>query len=218
MTTKSYKEQERQRREQAIVFTACKMLRESATVDLKMDDLAEAVGISKPTLYAHFKNKDELVSRVLAVCLERFAEHLMEPHTQSPLDWLVYSMRLLMQHRYDPEGLLINFGTEVILRLLDSDVELLAQKRSVLQILESLVDDAKARNEINTGLPTHMIVHTIFALLGMVQRDLPNDPEAAKAIMERQIEAMIALLLYGITPRTPCAEIEQSNLPERNSQ
>ncbi len=61
----SYRDVERQRREKDILECAGKLLAERGYADLNMDDLAEAVGISKPTLYQHFKSKEDLVTQVV---------------------------------------------------------------------------------------------------------------------------------------------------------
>ena len=59
MTKLSYKERSRLRREQDILRTAARMIRDNGYANLNMDDLADEVGISKPTLYQHFKGKDD---------------------------------------------------------------------------------------------------------------------------------------------------------------
>ena len=53
MKKHSYKEIERQRREEDILHVAERLLLERGYGNLNMDELADAVGISKPTLYQH---------------------------------------------------------------------------------------------------------------------------------------------------------------------
>lgn len=52
-------------REQSILATAERLLLESGTGDIVLDDLAEELDIAKGTLYKHFASKDELFVQIL---------------------------------------------------------------------------------------------------------------------------------------------------------
>ena len=73
MTELSFKERERQRREHEILLHARRLIRAGGFADLTMDDLAQAVGVSKPTLYQHFRSKDDLTARVVELLARSIA-------------------------------------------------------------------------------------------------------------------------------------------------
>src|SRR5689334_482556 len=79
MEKQSYKERERNRREEEILATAERLLVERGYANLNMDELADVVGISKPTLYQHFKSKDELAAQVFLRGYYATEKFLAEP-------------------------------------------------------------------------------------------------------------------------------------------
>src|SRR5688572_26251872 len=79
MGKQSYKEREKQRREEEILTSAERLLMERGYANLNMDELAEYVGLSKPTLYQHFKSKEELAARVFMRGFEETESFLAQP-------------------------------------------------------------------------------------------------------------------------------------------
>src|SRR3989338_6876827 len=67
----SFKEQMHQAREDAILQSTCQLLGEKAFDAMTMDDVANAVGIAKASLYKHFCSKEELCSAAMVQILGR---------------------------------------------------------------------------------------------------------------------------------------------------
>lgn len=61
----SFKDQAFQLREDAILDAATRILASKGFDLMTMDDVATEVGISKPSLYKHFKSKDDLVAAAM---------------------------------------------------------------------------------------------------------------------------------------------------------
>lgn len=59
------KERLYQEREEAILQVAGEVFMEKGYHGMSMDEIAELVGIGKPTLYRHFASKEELVSTLV---------------------------------------------------------------------------------------------------------------------------------------------------------
>lgn len=57
-----------------ILEAACALFEEKGIAGTTMDDIAEASGYSKPTIYTYFKSKEELVSHLVLDGMERFCE------------------------------------------------------------------------------------------------------------------------------------------------
>lgn len=64
-----------------IMDTAFGLFRQYGTRSITMDDIAMALGASKKTLYAHFKDKDDLVVQSIA----RFLNHIITSSNELPL-------------------------------------------------------------------------------------------------------------------------------------
>src|SRR5664279_3629557 len=129
MASVSYKEREKRRREREILQVARRMLHESGSTDLNMDNLAEAVGISKPTLYQHFKSKDDLMVHVLIDSIEEVEEYLLTASEESPLERLKVALRLILVNRYGTHGLLNDVEAELITSTLYTHPDAVAVKK-----------------------------------------------------------------------------------------
>ncbi len=66
MSVAARRERERLARRQAILTAAYELFVEKGYDATTMDDIAERAELSKPTLYAHFKNQDELYLVIVA--------------------------------------------------------------------------------------------------------------------------------------------------------
>ncbi len=190
----SFKEREKQRREQEILCAAGQLIAEHGYAALTMDDLAEAVGISKPTLYQHFKSKDDLLKRVVVQTLERLEEYLGLPRSGTPLERLQAVMSFLLEHQYEPGSVLASLGPELIVTTLKSSAELAERKAHIWQLLCGLIDDGKAQGQIDPATPTPVIVRAMFCLLGVLSHPVEGDPSET-------INHVIHLFLSGITSR-----------------
>jgi len=61
----SMKERQWQLREDAILDAATELLKTKGFNAMTLEDITESIGISRPTLYQHFKSKEDLASRVV---------------------------------------------------------------------------------------------------------------------------------------------------------
>lgn len=72
------KERQRQLREDAILDAAEELLIDKGIGGMTLEDLSAHVGISKPTLYQHFRSKDEVIAGVMTRCLREAGRQLRE--------------------------------------------------------------------------------------------------------------------------------------------
>jgi AcrR family transcriptional regulator len=69
----------REERRDRIVWAAKRVLLEKGLDEASMDDVAAAAGTTKPTVYAHFKSKDELFAAVVELVKRLFLTKLRSP-------------------------------------------------------------------------------------------------------------------------------------------
>jgi AcrR family transcriptional regulator len=74
----SFKNQAFKLREHAILDATTSVLSSKGYDLMTMDDVAGAVGISKPSLYKHFKSKEELVGEALIRLLDGALDFMAE--------------------------------------------------------------------------------------------------------------------------------------------
>src|SRR5215468_5145452 len=104
MKKHSYKEIERQRREEEILTIAERLLMERGYENLNMDELAEEVGISKPTLYQYFNSKDELIAQALIHMIGKMEDFFSETTENSPLEQLEQFLRKMLMNRHERQA------------------------------------------------------------------------------------------------------------------
>ena len=85
MAKSTFKERQWQQREQEIIACAGTLIQQHGIERVNLDLLAAEVGISKPTLYQHFRSKDELLRRVISLGIQAIEAHLQEPGIGTPL-------------------------------------------------------------------------------------------------------------------------------------
>lgn len=198
MSPLSYKERERQRREQEILETAGRLIATHGYADLTMDGLADAIGISKPTLYQHFKSKDDLAAQVLIRCLTILEEHLQMPSSRSPLERLEMALRMILEARFGPDGLLSALRQEIILKAIHSNAEVAVQKARVLARLQALVEEAKQQGQVVTTISSEVIVRAMFCLQSAVSSLDPTMPVPSKDELADSLQSVIQLFLRGV--------------------
>jgi AcrR family transcriptional regulator len=69
----------RDERRERILWAAKRVLMEKGLDEASMDDVADCAGTTKPTVYAHFKSKDELFSAVVEFIRRLFLSKLGSP-------------------------------------------------------------------------------------------------------------------------------------------
>ncbi len=175
MTKLSYKEREKRRREQEILIEARRLIRDSGYVDLNMDMLAEAVGISKPTLYQHFKGKEDLVAQLVIQGMEEVEADMRALTEDSPLERLKLILRAMLLGHYQVGGMLAGVGSDLISTTLRTNELVLVVKRRIADQINDLVEAGKAEGEILLDIPTPMITGLMFSLIGL--------PAVAKKLM-----------------------------------
>jgi AcrR family transcriptional regulator len=200
MTTRlSYKERERQRREQEILLCARRIIHETGAANLNMDQLADAVGVSKPTLYQHFKSKDDLIVRVLVDGFAELEEYLSATDEVVPLERLKTTLRVILRHRYGEDGLLADFETELFMSTLMTHPQVVAAKGRIRTEVYRMVEEGKASGTITSILPTEFIGCLFFKLIGLpaavqlVAADAAGDerPADPQALIEHVIDVFV---------------------------
>jgi len=192
-----FKDQAFQLREEAILAAAASTLASKGFDLMTMDDVATAVGISKPSLYKHFKSKDELVGEAMIRLLDGAQQELQRlPEDLAPLERLRALLEWALRVRLGG-GLPLMPSTSAHVR--DMLIRNLRYMKRVLTLnnqIEALVREAKARGELRPELPDSVILFSYYART--------CDPTVdylrlyAKMADEQIIEHLIAVFFRGV--------------------
>ncbi len=166
-----------------------------------MDDLADAVGISKATLYQHFGSKDEMLIALIHEHTARFGEWLTTTADQPPLVRLRETMRYLMEGHITPLRGLIQFGREDILPVFEGSADLISQHTETLAMLSAIVREGQADGSIVHDLAPQIVISAMWALSNVSMAEhKPAHGDAIPLDREVYITQMLSLFERSITP------------------
>ncbi|MBZ0316657.1 MAG: TetR/AcrR family transcriptional regulator [Anaerolineae bacterium] len=197
----SYKERAKRQREIEILKVASDLMYERGFINFNMDELAEAVGVSKPTLYQHFASKDELLVRVVLQGHEEIEALFDAPLQGTALERIEAVMHMMLQRRHIAKGGMANFG--LIFPILKASPLFNEHQARLRNRLYALVEAAKQNGEIVPTLPTPLVVSAMFVLQGSVaEHHMPERANWTEEETAQMAEHVVQLYLRGITPRS----------------
>ncbi|WP_137927369.1 helix-turn-helix domain-containing protein [Cupriavidus sp. 2SB] len=160
----SFKDQAFQLREDAILDAATRILAGKGFDLMTMDDVAGEVGISKPSLYKHFKSKGELVGAAMIRLIDgalAFLDALPDDLTamgrlRALLEWAL-TVRL-------QGGLPFLPSTSPAVRdMLLRNLPYVARVLKLNGRLKGMVVEAKKAGDLNSDLPDDVILFSYYA-------------------------------------------------------
>ena len=160
----SFKEQMHQAREDAILQSACRLLGEKAFDAMTMDDVANAVGIAKASLYKHFCSKEELCSAAMVQILGRVQAYLAGlPADMPPLDKLRSLVRWSLERLLTNEMPLLPSRNSTLRAVLMANKDYLNGLVGVSDQIGEWITEAQAQGVISPSLPPIVVLYTLYA-------------------------------------------------------
>lgn len=138
-----------------------------------MREVAEAVGLSKSSLFHHFRSKVELYAAVAGRILSMFEQRTV-------------------QALGDPGDAFVRFD-----RWLDAMIETLAERPSRARLLlRSLFEDDDLAGESAEEKEVDQIIHRLFASVGRLLREGMEQGVFRLASIPHMLQSLIGLLVY----------------------
>lgn len=160
----SFKDQAFKLRENAILDAATTVLGSKGYDLMTMDDVAGAVGISKPSLYKHFKSKEELVGETMIRLIDGAIDQLAQlDDVASPRGKLEAMLEWALRVRLEG-GLPFLPSTSAPVRdMLMRNVKYVMRVLKLNGQLEKLVKEAQKARELNAALPSDVVLYSYYA-------------------------------------------------------
>ncbi|QJQ06273.1 helix-turn-helix transcriptional regulator [Undibacterium piscinae] len=152
----SFKDQAFKLREDSILDATTGILATKGFDLMTMDDVANLIGISKPSLYKHFKSKEELVGSTMIRLLDGASAQLEQlPDILSAKEKLSALLEWALRVRLEG-GMPFLPSTSVPVReMLMRNLKYVGKVLKLNAQLEKLVQQAQKKGELNADLPTH---------------------------------------------------------------
>jgi AcrR family transcriptional regulator len=160
----SFKEQMHLAREDAILQSTCRLLGEKSFDAMTMDDVANAVGIAKASLYKHFASKEDLCCAAMVQILGRVQAYLDTlPANMPPQDKLRDLVRWSLEKLITNEMPLLPSRNSSLRAVLMANKHYLDGLVAVSDRIGQWITEAQAQGAINPALPPLVVLYTLFA-------------------------------------------------------
>ncbi|WP_138417408.1 TetR/AcrR family transcriptional regulator [Aquibacillus sediminis] len=182
MTGPFSRKQIQQKREDYILQVTEEILTEKGYYDMSMDEIASRVGISKVTLYRHFKSKEDLIFSLLFRDMPTFFQELDQKiPTNLPviekIESIIYLSMLKFLQRDSALSLsFISSLGELPIFLKSKQEELEKVDNALADYLLPLLKDGQSEGSIDSSIPPELLLGTfsgIISSLGL--RDANNN-------------------------------------------
>lgn len=160
----SFKDQAFKLRENAILDAATAVLGSKGYDLMTMDDVAGAVGISKPSLYKHFKSKEALVGETMIRLIDGAIDQLKSlDDIDSPRGRLAALLEWALRVRLDGGLPFLPSTSSHVRDMLMRNIKYVTRVIKLNGQLEKLVKDAQKKGELNPELPSDVILFSYYA-------------------------------------------------------
>lgn len=159
-----FKDQAFKLREDAILDATTGILASKGFDLMTMDDVANLIGISKPSLYKHFKSKEDLVGATMIRLLDGASEQLEALDSNlSARGKLAALLEWALRVRLEG-GLPFLPSTSAAVRdMLTRNLIYVGKVLALNNKLEKLVQQGQKEGELNPELPVDVILYSYYA-------------------------------------------------------
>jgi AcrR family transcriptional regulator len=195
-----FKKQQFEAREEAILDAVNHLLSEKGFDLMTMDDVADAVGVAKGSLYKHFSSKE----RLAAAAMSRLLSQTLDVLDGFPADWsagrrLEELLRWTLQHRLRGGVPHLPSTRGAFQRALMLNLEYLALALKVNKRFYALAAEARKAGEISESISDDVVVYTLYAR--SCDPTLEFLQKAGNLTNEQIVEAMVQTTFGGLRSR-----------------
>ena len=160
----SFKDQAFKLREDAILDAATRTLASKGFDLMTMDDVALEVGISKPSLYKHFKSKEDLAGAAMVRLLDGAQEFLdARPQNEPPLAQLSALLEWAMRVRLGGGLPFLPSASPQVREMLTRNLRYVAAVIQLNSQLKKRVQAAKKAGQLRSDLPDDVVLFSYYA-------------------------------------------------------
>ncbi|MDX3910082.1 MAG: TetR/AcrR family transcriptional regulator [Sphingobium sp.] len=196
--TSQQKQEDRAAKRHAVLRAAVQMFNERGFHATSLDDVAAALGISKPTIYHYLGNKDQVLLECVTIGLQQLLEAAAAAREQpgSGADRLRSFLRRYGEVTMDDFGRCIVRTSEEALSP-ESVRRFRALKREIDDAMRSLIEEGIADGSVSPCDPKLLAFTLAGALNWPARWHDPSGPQSAQEIAS----CLVSILSSGFTPR-----------------
>lgn len=185
-----------------ILGAAAALYGERGYYDTRVEDIVERAGVSRRTVYQHFKDLDELrfavFERAIATTLVRLAEIAQDKDAPDRL-------RAVLTRMFEHIAITPHFGRVVAYELRLPSPRNVALRKQVLALFAAILMDGTNEDHLDGRVPTPPDELTVYGLLGVFE-GLANHflDREEKVDVEKAVETALKIYraVYPWRPKT----------------
>jgi AcrR family transcriptional regulator len=194
------REKQLEKRKQETLSVAMRLLLERGYANLNMDELAQEVGISKPTLYQYFESKEALVAQALERMYAKMQDQLAGQEGRSPLEQIEHFLRVVLKARSEQRDLFGPGDPEMLRSLIRGNPNIRQHLQATRNRLAELVRQGQAQGQIDAALPAWVVVGAVFSLQGIIGHPWQKDePARSEQELAAAIESILEFFRRGVS-------------------
>jgi len=162
----SMKERQRQLREDAILDATLDLLKTKGYDSMTLEDITEAIGISRPTLYLHFKSKEDIVLHISLRCRTQLLDFIQsQDKSRRACDRLIDFCNFALDIRFSEQGMA--FGDLVkVVSSFENEQPLLGQcEVQLMDEYVGLAAEAQAEGTVRADMSPVMMSQVIVGFI-----------------------------------------------------
>ncbi|MRW88604.1 TetR family transcriptional regulator [Duganella sp. FT80W] len=196
----SFKDQAFKLRESAILDATTSVLGSKGYDLMTMDDVAGAVGISKPSLYKHFKSKEELVGEAMVRLLDGAIDQVAAlDKALNPVEKLSALLAWALRVRLEGGLPFLPSTSPHVRDMLMRNVKYMLRVVKLNRQLEALVKEGQKAGLLNPALPSDVILYSYYARTCDPAVDYLQ--KFSKMASDDIVAHMLAVAFEGFHPR-----------------
>ncbi|HEU5379157.1 MAG TPA: TetR/AcrR family transcriptional regulator [Ktedonobacteraceae bacterium] len=167
---------------------------------MNFQSIAEQLHVSKPSLFYHFKNKQELFYEVLLSLIEEYHEMFLQVIHRGDSSIRATLRRIMQQLAAEPRFDMMRFWREEFNLLAPQQRQIVSEawQKGLLEVIIAILEDGVARQELRTFQnPLHAYAFLHLCLL-LPQPEHPGKPRLLSLSLEETIDALLILFLEGL--------------------
>lgn len=207
MAKGTFRQQVLQAREDAIVQAVNRQLATRGYELMTMDDIADEVGIAKPSLYKHFRSKEDLAAAAMVRVLDRTLDFMDEREAMpqaTPLEQLCAVVRWSMRVQLSGEMPSLPAHNSHLREFLLQSPAYVERFMRMNQRLWGWVVKAQQSGQIRPDLPADVVLYSAYAracdpVLGVLKSMGVHDTDTI-------IEWVMSMWLQGVNGPLPATK------------
>jgi AcrR family transcriptional regulator len=188
-------------RQLQIRLAASRLFIEKGFDGASMQDIADAVGLTKPGLYHFVESKEDLLTAIVEAGVERLEREVIEPARaiKDPEARLAAMIRLHVEnisHVESDAGNPVTALVETLIGLNDERrQEMEGRLRQVFEVIRGALEELKAAGRLAEGLDTAVAA---FSIIGMVMWTNRWRRPGGRLSSQAVADGIVALALHGV--------------------